>query len=394
MTVGLVVATVIAAPVMAASWSETPIAAGEGELSTPVGVAGGLVTLSGDRAVVLYADLTDTDTGIAYANLAVRRTTDSGVTWKPPIVLSTATVSDMAIAGRGSHVDAIWVDGADDADTSRVLLARSSDAGASFASAQVISSPAVGFPLDVSVARGPGSTVVVAWTTRQGSWSIVRVRVSTDGGSTFGPPSTLGTGLVRDVKVAVGNGTIYAIFVKRESGARNLYLRRSGSFGTDWSAARKLGRNISGSGFTLEVQPEPLITAEGDEAYVGLMSDIPDSRTRLYYRHTVDGGDNWTPTKRLTGPLDLNPQAALVLQGGVARAGFARCGNPECDWQTIQYKQSSDGVVWSASEQVSWTDLQPWVAGVGFAGKTMVLTTDVPDGSDGPFGAYMYVRTP
>jgi len=300
----------------------------------------------------------------------------------------------MAIAGRGSNVDAVWIEKVSDPDTAEVRYARSSDRGASFPSSHVFASPSAGYPLDLSIARGNDATVAIAWTTKQGSWSIIRVRVSADGGDTFGPSATLATGLARDVKIAIGDGVIYAAFVARTSnGSRSVYVRRSFDGGSTWSARRKLGAKVY-NGFSLDVSTAPTLTAEGADAYLGFMSGVPDGRVRLFFRGTADAGDSWTPVRRLTGPLSYNPRAEMTLQDGVLRVAYARCGNRFCDWQTIRYKESADGTHWSDSELVGYSDVQPWVAGVGRAGKVMVMHDHPPDGSCGPFGVWVAVRTP
>ena len=388
---------VLATPAAAASWDEIPIREGEGDLpADQTGLPGGLITLGSTTAVVMYGDLAydDSYTTIHYANVAVRRTIDSGATWKSPVILSAEPSSGMAIAGRGSSVDVVWIDDIANRDESKVMYARSTNSAATFGAPTTFASPNAGYPLDVAVARSANSLVVIAWTTRQGSWSVIRAKVSHDGGLTFSPAARIATGQVRDIKLAIGDDAIYAVYLARENdGSRSVRMRRSLDDGASWKAARTMGSDVFDDAF-LEVGTIPIVTAEDDQAYVAFISGSFDGRPRLYFRRTTNEGQTWSPVTRLTGPLSYNPRADVTLRGGIVRVAYVRCADYWCDAQNVKYKQSSDGVTWGTPQTAGYSDLQSWVAGVGDAGKVIILVMHPPDGSYGPFGTYVLVRSP
>lgn len=376
----------LVAPTWAATWNPyIAVRVGDDDGGGAIGVPGGLVTLGASTAVVMYAD----QSWPGHSGIAVRRSTNSGMTWQAPTVLSTETTGDMAIAGLGSHTDAVWVDKTSDADATEVRYARSADGGASFQPSVTFASPKVGYPRHVAVARGPNGKVAIGWTTRQGSWSALRVRVSSDGGATFGPRFVLATGQIRNVKLAIGDGVIYAVYIRRAAdGSRSIEMRRSLDAGAKWKPATRLSANVF-NGWFIDVDTAPTITAKGKRVYVGYVS----SKSELWYRRSLDRGRTWSPPMRLATRL-RTVRAEMSSQGGVVRVAYGRCANRGCWADDIRYRESADGITWSPPEDVAYSDVGNWVAGVGYAGKNIVLYMHPPDGSGGSFGTYVAVETP
>jgi hypothetical protein len=83
---------VLAGQSLAATWTTVPLT------SSGNTWAEGLVTLGSSTAVAVYSD-----TGAIF----VRRSTNSGATWKAPLRLA-ASGWNPAIAGRGTNVDVVW----------------------------------------------------------------------------------------------------------------------------------------------------------------------------------------------------------------------------------------------------------------------------------------------
>ena len=186
----------LAANAVAASWTE-PYPIAEGPNAFGIGIA----HLGGDAAVGLYG------AGQAAVNLSVRRTTDGGLTWHPPTQVASATLGG-DIAGDRTAVDVVWVN-----QNGRVRYARSEDRGSTFKPSVALSATGTD-ATDVSVSRGPGGLVAVAWNGCSGGCDreFVRVRVSDDGGASFGPEKIfLSHTLDQQVDTAIGNDTIYVL---------------------------------------------------------------------------------------------------------------------------------------------------------------------------------------
>jgi len=336
LAIGLVL--VLASQSMAASWS-LPVKV-LSRPSTNVFI-GGLVTPSGSTAVVVYDACNRT--GICYS-VEARRTTDGGSSWDPPVVLSNDGYSP-SIGGRGQSVDVAWID-----HDHTVKYARSTNGGQSFPRIKKI-----GFaehPGETSIARGPNGLVAVAWV--QNSWTgKLKARVSTDGGYSFGAAQTIATGSYQPgIKLAVGNGVVYAAYIKDET----LLVRRSVDGGASWSAPRQISEQVS------DTDSEQFsITAEGSDGFVAYRH----ASDALRYRHSADKGATWTAEGEL---LKASPYAStpdIYLQGGVLRAVFQGPNG-------LFYRESFDGVTWSAKELVSEIGYGGFV---GFAGRPLVVYT-------------------
>ena len=368
----------LVAPTMAADWRWVPVQASDG--GGDAGYPGGMAVLSPTTAVVITKGWGDP------LGAFVRRSTNSGLTWHPPITLSAETNGGSAIAGHGSDVDAVWIDKRSDVDAGEVLYAHSSDAAASFSPGAVISSPATGYPKDVSVARGADGTVAIAWTTKFSSYSNVRIRVSHNSGATFGPPRTLAAGQLREVKLAVGEGVIYAVYIRRiQDGLRSLELRHSPDNGSAWAQPRTLATDLYRDDYRRSV---PTITAEGDQAYVGWVNNADE----LWYRRTLDSGATWSLAMRLSRRL-ADEQAAMSIQDGVVRVAYSKCDGPGCRFAWIRFRRSSDGIAWSPQQKVSRTYRLQTVVGVGHARGPIILFHLLWGGEDDDHGTYVLVKT-
>jgi len=338
----------LAGQVLAATWG-TPVTLNSPGADYPY--PGGLVTLGSSTAVVVYGEGYDPTT--AYA----RRSTDSGSTWSSPLTLSSDVDWGPKIAGRGSKVDVVWT------QDGRLRYARSTDGGASFGPSVALS-PAAGTTIDPYVARGPGGQVAVVWQ----DWvsGIVSLRVSADGGASFGPTRTLTTDPdVEPDGVAIGKGVIYVAY---SVGYEKLRVKRSTDSGASWSTPQRITDKSQGSGVS--------ITAAGRKAYIAYtLPSSGDDWFKVSYRQTTDKGASWSPQRQLSPASWTASNPHLALQGGVLRAAFERC-TPEwdiCVANRVFYQQSSNGIDWTTPERVSPRGEETMPAGVGFAGKILVL---------------------
>jgi hypothetical protein len=357
----LLLSLVLAGQAAAAAWS-SPLAL----TSSGNGWAGDLVTLGASTAVAVYED---------GGRVFVRRSTNSGASWAPRVRLS-ADGQYPAISGRGSKVDVAWVRG------HTVRYARSTNSGASFGASVVLANPAFLAADQVDVARGPSGRVAVSWTEVSPGMgsdeSRVRVRVSTNGGASFGKTKTLATS-ARGSTVAAGKGVIYVAYSKQNG---SVQLRRSRDSGGSWTPATTITRNGEGA----------QLTASGAHAYIGYAQGSAASWVR--YRRSTNKGATWTSPVNLSSSTG-RPSYSLhmSLKSGVVRAAFERCLDAACDTSGVFYRQSSNGTSWTAAEKVSTDagrDAHP--AGVGFAGRIIVLY-GIHVGLDGYLDPNVYVRT-
>lgn len=338
----ILLSLLLAGQALAATWSPALYLTSSGNAW-----ATGLVTLGGSTAVAVYED---------NYRVLVRRSTDAGSNWTSPIRLSRGGY-DSAAAGRGTHVDVVWV------QDERVRYARSTTGGASFRSSVALS-PAEGWGEQPSVSHGPNGLVAVAWR----EFDEIRVRVSTDNGTTFGAAMTVATTSASYAApaVGVGKGIVYVAYFSDDT---TLRVKRSLSSGASWSAGVALARNAASSAGAS-------IAATGSQAYVAFTAEtVANAWAR--YRRTFNYGATWASPANLspaTGNESYLPK--LSVGGGIVRAVFARCLEANCAGSDLFYRQTSNGTTWTPSQNIS-TDaaMGKEPAGVGFAGKVLVMYT-------------------
>jgi hypothetical protein len=339
------------------------------------------------------------------AGIWVRRSTTSGVTWAAPVRLSVfeegawasagAIPGWMGISGAGATVDTVWIEDWHVKSDAHVRYAASTDGGASYQPAVTVASPASGRPIDVAVARGPKSVVAITWTKKDGRSHSVNVKVSRDGGKKFGRKSVVASsGVVRDAKVAVGDGVMYVTYVERRpDGNHRLRLTRSLDQGLSWSGPVTLSsRLVVPYSDWIPTPRPPTITAVGRHAYVGYTS-VTDGVEYARYRRTRDAGATWSKVVRLASRRSGSP--VISVHDGVVRTAYNRCYNRSCNYSDIAYRERWPGQTWRSPERVMGpSDVWPWPSGVGFSGKAIVLWMLPQDGSGGEFGTLAAIRTP
>lgn len=278
------------------------------------------------------------------------RTTTSGATWHAPITLSTNGY-DVHVSAVAPFVDAVW------RENGRVRYARSTDNGQTFGSSMPLSNST--FPINLSVARGPGGLVVVAW--QNGSTNRIRARVSTDGGLTFGPTAAFNAH-IQDMgtSVAAGSGVAYVAYKTRYY---RLVVRESTDGGVTWSDPLVITTDAYG------VYDQFDITAAGSRAYVAYTDKHHDQPAwgTVRYRRTLDGGMTWSSERALAPATWLTESPEIALQDGVLRAAFDRR-----DGFDIYFRKSTNGLSWDAAERVDGRGHEPYVTK---AGSVIVLFT-------------------
>jgi len=342
----------------------------------------GLVTLDSSNAVLLY------DAG---PYVYVRRSTNSGMNWKPKQRISDDSGRGLFadIAGRMNDVDVVYEDEDSSTDTSTLSYRRSTNSGATFGTPVPLRTLAWDDGFDPAVGRGPGDVVAVAW--HELPTNTIRVRVSTDGGVSFGPEQTLATVTgtwFHPPVVAVGDGVIYVAY---HIDATRIRLRRSLDDGATWRSAVRLSNNGTESP-TIDTMTA---TADGAKAYVGYtVTDGTSTWTR--FRRTTNRGGSWSAQVDISPPSanpSLSPELALV--GGTLHAAYEQCVAPSCKGSMAMYRSKTATTAFTTPEQASHPATE-WAspAGVGRAGRVIVGYT-ADNGEDNPFepNTDIFVRT-
>jgi len=327
-------------------------------MSSSTALGDGVVALNATTVLTVYEEWTSSTSN---ATLKVRRSTNSGARWGAPKMLSTDAYT-AAIAALDPFVDVVW------SEKGRVRYARSVDGGLTYAPSVALS-PKGGSAANLSVARGAGNAVVIAW--EDFDKGAASARVSTDGGVNFGAitnfasaDADLGT------TVAVGSGVIYLAY---KSDFQDLQVVRSTSSGTTWGSPTTITTNGLGETF------QQYLTASGATAYVAFVDrNAFKSGGTIRYRVTKNAGATWGSARQLSPAKWVVEYPRIELRDGVLRVAYGRQTSTA---YSVYYEQTKDGVDWSTPEVVDPDALAPYVT---YAGK--IIVTVQTHGAD-------YVRT-
>jgi hypothetical protein len=306
----------------------------------------------------------------------IRRSTDSGATWNARQELGSDGLYN-AIAGSGTDVDVVWWEGGFTAG-SALHYRHSADSGVSFSAPVDLATGS--YPDDWYIPNLARRRNVVASIWYDGQPSLIRIRISTDGGASFGSVTdlaTVSTPYGPRPAVAVGNGVIYAAYFVDET---HVNMRRSLDDGATWTPA-------------IELAPDAIhdylvalsLTAARDHAYLAYATKSGVSEWVRYVR-TIDKGATWTTAADLSSPSGHPSYHPVIdLDSGVVRIVYYECTVSNCSNAVVTYRQSSNGTTWTAPETASLTATS-WAdpTGVGYAGRVIVLYGadhgDSPDG--------------
>jgi hypothetical protein len=285
---------------------------------------------------------------------------DGGDTWSPRRRLAsvnTRSATRVAIAADGQMVDAVWGQGSQRVRAGppctnpivdcRLVYARSFDAGSSFSSSVPLSRRHTTVTLSQVARRG--DIVVVGWTELKGRLGEIKVRISENGGASFGTEWKVGTtsnepfGDRMDdgyVAVAIGGGTAYVAWFRND---HTLVLRRWHFAGDSWSPTSALSSSANGfAGVS--------ITAGEDDALVAY-SRFNRRRTWPVSQATQDDGDTWTAPRAIGSGAAAVPWSGLVVVERIANAHylahFTACATNACRrWQLFVRETTDRGLTW------------------------------------------------
>ncbi len=275
-------------------------------------------------------------------DLRVARSLDDGVSWSAPAALNTNAASDsgddesprIASDGAGNWV-AVWdsddtLGGALGIDRD-ILVARSSDAGASWTDPAPLNGAASDFANDLAAeiaSDGAGNWVAV-WQSFDslgntiGLDADILVARSADQGATWSAPAALNSAAVNDAAldrdaevVSDGVGNWVAIWSSTESSDSDIFFARSTDAGATWSAQRALDPNAA-SDTGHDASPQLAMDGAGRSLAVWASSDPLDGTLESDYDLLAAVASG--PSLPALPPSALVALAALLL--GVAVRG-------------------------------------------------------------------------
>jgi hypothetical protein len=191
-----------------------------------------------------------------------------------------------------------------------VLVTGASGATVGWKGEAIVSSPATGDGWEPAIAADPSLPYVyVAWMQYKGAKVSINVRVSADGGTTFGPAkpicATCNPGQYDIVLATTSSGTLYAVYMQ----GNNISFTKSTDHGATFSAPRTI------SGGTWADKPWMATSTDGTDIYVGW-----STRGNLVTVASHNAGGTFSTPLQVTNESAIYyyPNGATVLPNGTA----------------------------------------------------------------------------
>jgi hypothetical protein len=248
-----------------------------------------------------------------------------------PLGRARRLASILAIVGVTMGASLIW--------SSNVFAATTGWAGET-----VLSAPATGNGWEPAIAADPSAPYVyAAWMQYQGTRVYIAVRVSADGGTTWGASKALcsacgNQGQFDIVLATTSTGAVYATFMQ------HIEFSKSTDHGATWSAAVQI------SGGTWADKPWLAASANGTDVYVTWTT-----RGDLYAVSSHDAGASWSAPLRVTNETGIYyySNGGTVLPNGtgvIVASEYPESGNNTKITGPIQiavFRTTNGGTSWS-----------------------------------------------
>jgi hypothetical protein len=301
---------------------------------------------SGGATHVVWFDDTAGDYEIYY-----RKSEDGGTTWSWTQRLTWTTGESrhpaVAIDSSGT-VHVVWDD--DTPGDGEIYYRKSEDGGTTWSAVSRLTWNSGG-SLDPVIAIDSADHIQIVWRDTAPGSSQVYYRGSKDGGSTWSWNKriswTPGWSFMPAIAVDSAD-TIHVVWYNNAPDNSEIYYRKSGDGGANWSVAKRLTWTPGDSIY-------PAIAADnGGNIHVVWYDDTPGNQ-EIYYRGSDNGGDSWSPAKRMTW-LDSNSRSPSVTVNSTGDV-YVIWEDWSVELSDIFYKSSTDGgATWTAATRLTWTE--------------------------------------
>jgi hypothetical protein len=203
-------------------------------------------------------------------------------------------LSHLDLAASDSNVYVVWQKDDQSATEADILLRRSNDNGATFASATDLSGNSGTSQSQSPQVAADGSNAHVVWRDNTPGNFDIFLRSSTNNGTSFSSTINLSSnaGSSQTPQVAADGSNAYVVWRDSTPGNFDIFLRASNNTGTSFAPTLNLSNNTGSS-------QSPQIDAAGDSAYVAWRDDTPGNLDILF-RASTNTGTSFAPTLNLS----------------------------------------------------------------------------------------------
>ena len=296
------------------------------------------VAISGNNVHVVWCDGRDGSATVYY-----KRSTDGGTTWGADTRLSNLSVigpsgsSRPAIAVSMNTVHVVWVDNRDGND--EIYYKRSTDGGTTWGADTRLTNDAA--TSDTPRIAVSGNNLHIVWVDNRGGNLEIYYKRSADGGTTWGADTRLTNDPAFSTEpiVAVSGNNIHVVWRDtRDSDTNEVYYKKSDDGGTTWGPDTSLTNSPTVASF-------PAIAVSGTIVHV-VWGDWRNGNDEIYYKRSTNSGTTWEADTRLTNDPSFSVSPAIAVSGNNVQVVWLDLrGGPF----EIFYKHSTyGGITWNA----------------------------------------------
>jgi len=239
--------------------------------------------------------------------------TNAGVSFTTPINLSNDSADSgspqIAVAAAG-NIYVVWEN---DTPNFGVLFSRSTDGGVTFSTPAVLSMNTTG-SFSPQIAVDLNGNVSLVWEDDISSTSDISFSYSTDQGTTFSFPKSLSyhTGNSVIPRVAVDlTGNINVVWENNRPGNFDIFFSRSADNGATFSTPKNLS-NGSGNAQNLQIG----LDAKGNINLVWNDNLPPDFHPDIYFARSSDGGATFSVPLNISNDAGFSANPFLTIDAG------------------------------------------------------------------------------
>lgn len=282
------------------------------------------ISASGVALHIVWRDDRDGNGEIYY-----KRSTDEGITWESDTRLSNndSLSGEPCIKVSGSSVHVMWYDKRH--GNYEIYYRHSSDGGITWGlETRMSNTSANSYSPSIAIID---QVVHVVWF--EEAYAILYKR-STDDGSTWSTDAMLNTTICSPYHSCISASSQYVqvTWEEHHDGNAEIYWIGSSDAGISWSQEVRLTNNTAGS-------YRPSIAASGQNIHI-VWWDNRDGNFEIYYKQSVDAGNNWGPDTRLTNNPFTSSDCEIIASNSTINVVWYdyRDGNSE-----IYYKRNPTG---------------------------------------------------
>jgi len=179
----------------------------------------------------------------------------------------------------------------------------------------------------------------------QGQWGVAK-RLTWTAGDSYNPAIAIDS-----------NNAIHVVWDDDTPAGREIFYRRSTDGGTTWSGLQQLT-------LTPGTSSCPAMAIDSSDRIHVVWHDYAPGNPAIYYRRSIDGGLTWAVVRRLT--WNSGPALYAAIARGMGDEVHVVWVDNTPGNDEVFYKRSLDGGSnWSASKRLTWSEGNSWYPDIG-----------------------------